>query len=193
MDKLRMETFSDAVLAIVMTILVLELSAPQTDDLTGLFQMKEQFLAYGISFFILATYWINHHYLLDLAEKINQQVLWANILGLFSISLFPFVTAWFGKSDFNSLIPAMLYGIVFLTTNAAHAFLKYSLIKCNGKSSIIYNRLSRDRRILISFVIGIISIFLAFISPILTPMTCFLITAMFLIPTKNIENFFKFK
>ncbi|WP_321422116.1 TMEM175 family protein [uncultured Methanobacterium sp.] len=191
MDKLRMETFSDAVLAILLTILVLELSIPQTADLNGLFQMKEQFLAYGISFFILATYWINHHHLLDLADKINEQVIWANILGLFSISLFPFVTAWFGKSDFNSLVPAMLYGIVFLTTNAAYAFLQYSLIKCNGESSKIYKTLSGDRRILITFAISIISIFLAFISPILTPITCFLITAMFVIPTKTIENFFK--
>ena len=100
-----------------------------------------------------------------------------------------------GKGSTSAMMESILRSAGYKTGLFTSPHLVYigERIKCNGKSSIIYNRLSRDRRILISFVIGIISIFLAFISPILTPMTCFLITAMFLIPTKNIENFFKFR
>ena len=188
MDKTRLETFSDAVIAIIMTILVLELSTPQTADLNTLFQMKEQFLAYGISFFILAIYWVNHHELFQLTDKINGQILWVNMLNLFLLSLFPFVTSWLGKNEFNSMIPAMIYGLLFLTTSLASAFLQYSLIKYKRKDSKAPHKLKVDNRILISPIMSIVAIFLALISPVLTPIICFLIAFIWIIPTKTFKN-----
>ena len=187
MDKVRMEAFSDAITTIVMTILVLELSIPQTADLNALLSMKEQFLVYVLSFFVLAIYWVNHHYLIHLADRINEQVLWANILCLFAITFVPFDTAWLGR-NMDSLIPAMLYGIVYLIITVTYILLQYSLIKCNGENSKIYNTLSGDNRLLITSVLGIISILLAFILPILTPIACFLISAMWIFPTKIIRS-----
>lgn len=189
MDKVRMETFSDAVIAIIMTILVLELTIPQTADLNGLLQLKEQFLAYGLSFFILAVYWVNHHHLLHLVDRgINTQILWANFLSLFPITFVPYVTAWLGRTNFDSLVPAMLYGFIFLIITITVAILKHLIIKSNGKGSKIHYTLSGDHRSLISIIVHTIAILLAFISPILTPITIFLMSTVWIIPSKTIKS-----
>jgi len=188
-EKARMEIFSDGVIAILMTILVLELVPPQTTDLNALLQLRGQFIAYGISYFVLAIYWVNHHHLLQIADRINGQVLWANILSLFSISFIPFVTGWLGK-NFTNLLPTLLYGVVFLTTTVTFAILQYSLIKCNGEDSNIAKALSY-RKPLISMSLGIIAVLFAFILPILTPIAVVVNLTMWSIPARTIEYILK--
>lgn len=189
MEKARMEIFSDAVIAILMTILVLELVPPQATDLNALLQLGGQFVAYGISYFVLAIYWVNHHNLLQIADRINGRVLWANILSLFSISLIPFATAWLGK-NFTNLLPTLLYGIIFLTTTVTYTILQYSLIKCNGEDSNIAKALSYKKP-LISMSLGIIAVLFAFILPLLTPIAVVVNLAVWSIPSRAIEYILK--
>jgi uncharacterized membrane protein len=121
------------------------------------------------------------------AERINGRVLWANVLSLFCITLFPFATGWFGK-NVNSLVPAMLYGTIFWATTVTFGLLQYSLVQCNGEGSRIYKALAGDRKPLISGGLGFVFIFLAFVIPILTPIADLVISAMWFIPPKSIER-----
>lgn len=187
MEKSRLESFTDAIIAIIMTILVLELKVPHSASFTALWDMKEQILVYALSFFLLAIYWVNHHHLMHMATKVNGKILWISIIMLFWMSLIPFVTAWVGAYT-DSLAPSVTYGVIFLLTNISYGFLSNELIKENGKKSKVYNVYNKNTKMPLTIVLSIFVNFLAFISPILVLLGCLVISIMWVIPSKKAEK-----
>lgn len=186
-EKSRLESFTDAIIAIIMTILVLELKVPHSAEFSALWDMKEQILVYALSFFLLAIYWVNHHHLMNMATKVNGKILWISIIMLFWMTLIPFVTAWVGAYT-DSLVPSVTYGVIFLLTNISYGFLSNELIKENGKNSKVYNVYNKNTKMSLTIVLSILVNFLAFISPILVLLGCLIISIMWVIPSKKAEQ-----
>src|SRR3954464_12770338 len=136
MSKGRMEAFSDGVIAILITIMVLELHAPHGSDVSDLKPLASVFLTYVLSFVILGIYWNNHHHLLQAARAVNGRVLWANLHLLFWLSLFPFGTAWMGDTNFDRLPPAA-YGVVLLAAAIAYYLLQQAILAVDGPDSAL--------------------------------------------------------
>lgn len=170
-----------------MTILVLELKIPSNNEISALWAMKEHFLVYALSFFLLAIYWVNHHHLMNMVTKVNGRILWTNIIMLFWMSLIPFVTAWVGTYT-TSLVPSLSYGIIFLLTNISYWWLNNELIKGNGKNSKVYNVYNKNTKMTLTVVLSIFVNLLAFISPILVLLGCLGISIMWIIPSKKAEQ-----
>lgn len=187
MNKGRLEAFSDGVLAIIITIMVLELKVPHGSDLSALRPLVPIFLSYVLSFIYLGIYWNNHHHLLQIARHIDGRVLWANLHLLFWLSLIPFVTGWMGENGFAAL-PVALYGAVLLLAAIAYFILARALIACQGKNSTLAKALGRDWKGKLSVLIYAIAIPLCRINPWLA---CFLyisVAIMWLIPDRRIEK-----
>src|SRR6266550_4022326 len=143
MTKNRMEAFSDGVIAIIITIMVLELKAPHGTDLTALTPLVPIFLSYVLSFVMLGIYWNNHHHLLHAVSHVDGRILWANLHLLFWLSLVPFVTAWMGENHFAS-VPVAVYGVVLLAASIAYYILTRALIALHGKGSTLATAVGRD-------------------------------------------------
>lgn len=190
MDKGRLEAFSDGVLAIIITIMVLELKVPHGDELSALRPLVPIFLSYVLSFIYLGIYWNNHHHLLQATRQIDGRVLWANLHLLFWLSLIPFVTGWMGENEFAAL-PVALYGGVLLLAAIAYFILARALVACHGKQSTLAKALGRDWKGKLSVLIYAIAILLCNINPWLA---CFLyisVAVMWLIPDRRIEKTLK--
>jgi uncharacterized membrane protein len=161
MSKGRMEAFSDGVLAIIITIMVLEMRPPHDARLTALSPMIPKFLSYLLSFAFLGIYWNNHHHLLQAIKEVDGRVLWANMHLLFWLSLVPFSTAWMGENNFASW-PVALYGIILLFAAIAYFILAHSLIWLHGRDSAIATALGRDFKDKVSIVLYLAAIPIAF-------------------------------
>ncbi len=183
----RLEAFSDGVIAILITIMVLELKVPHAADLEALRSLIPVFLSYILSFVYLGIYWNNHHHLFQVAQQVNGRVLWANLHLLFWLSLIPFVTAWTGENHFAPL-PVALYGIVLLFCGIAYFILTRALISHHGRDSILAIALGRDTKGKISIVIYALAALLAFIHPGLAFMMYVLVAILWLIPDRRIEK-----
>lgn len=192
MKKERLEAFSDAVVAIIMTILVLGIKIPDGYTLSSLWELKEFFITYILSFFLLGVTWHNHHHMLQIADRINGKVLWMNTLLLFSMSLLPFVTSWVGM-HFDKSVPQIFYGIIFLMFNCSYALVTNSILEANGKTSCVYLALYGDRKIVASIVINIIAILLGFIYPPLVIIGCFIVTLIWFVPNRRVEKMYENK
>lgn len=187
MSRSRMEAFSDAVIAIVMTIMVLELVPPhgaEPVDLAGLWPI---FIAYVLSFAHLGIYWNNHHHLLQAAKTVSGRVLWMNLHLLFWLSLVPFGTAWIGETQFASF-PMALYAFVLLMAAFAYGFLVTALRGARGQSDTLATALGRDIKGRISPLIYLVAIPVAFIAPYVSFALCVVVAAMWLIPDPRIER-----
>lgn len=191
MSKSRVEAFTDAVIAIVMTILVLELHQPETDTLVGLGAIWHKLFIYIVSFVILAIYWNNHHHMFQLVQKIDGRVLWANNVFIFTLTLFPFATAWVG--DFiDSLVPQLTYGIVVLLANIAYLILTRELIHANGKESTLNELFQRYSKSYLSIFLNIIGLILGvLIHPYLVLIINIGILIMWIVPDQRIEKQYK--
>src|SRR5215212_6792991 len=143
MNKTRLEAFSDGVLAIIITIMVLELKIPHGADLAALKPLLPIFLSYVLSFIYLGIYWNNHHHLLQATKQINGKILWANLHLLFWLSLVPFATGWMGENHFASL-PTALYGVVLLGAAIAYYVLEQAIIRAQGPDSLLKRAVGRD-------------------------------------------------
>ena len=187
MGKGRLEAFSDGVIAIIITIMVLELKVPQGDDLNSLKPVFPVFLSYILSFINIGIYWNNHHHMMHIVQHVNGKVLWANAHLLFWLSLIPFTTAWMGENHFTTW-PVALYGIVLLMAGAAYYILAQSLIRLHGKNSTIAKAIGKDRKGIISEVFYFVGIVLSFINPWIGLSLYFVVTAMWLIPDRRIEK-----
>lgn len=187
MDKGRLEAFSDGVLAIVITIMVLELKVPQTSELASLQSVLPTFLSYVLSYLYLGIYWNNHHHLLQAARRVNGRILWANLHLLFWLSLIPFVTGWMGENHFASM-PVALYGIVLLASAIAYFILSRTLIAHKDNQSVLLKALDKDLKGKISMVFYIAAILLAFAASWISCALYVLAAAMWLIPDRRIEN-----
>ena len=187
MSKNRMEAFSDGVLAIIITIMVLELKVPHGTNLESLIPIIPVLLSYILSFVFLAIYWNNHHHLCQAIEKVNGAILWANIHLLFWLSLIPFVTGWMGENHFAPL-PVALYGVVLLFDAIAYFILTLTLKAHHDENSKLVQALGSDFKGKISVVIYLIAIPLAFVQSILAASLYIVVALMWLIPDKRFER-----
>ncbi len=187
MSKGRMEAFSDGVIAIIITIMVLELRAPHGADVSVLRPLLPVFLCYVLSFVFLGIYWNNHHHLLHAIAHVDGRVLWANMHLLFWLSLIPFVTAWMGENRFAAW-PVALYGVVMLWAAVAYFILTRALIALHGRDSVLATALGRDRKGKISMVSYLVAIPTAFVNPWISCALYVLVAVMWLIPDRRIEK-----
>lgn len=187
MGKGRLEAFSDGVLAIIITIMVLELKVPHGADWESLRPLIPVFLSYVLSFIYLGIYWNNHHHLFQAVHRVNGSILWANLHLLFWLSLIPFVTAWSGENHFAAL-PVALYGVVLLLAAIAYYILSRVLIAHHGQDSPIAVAIGRDFKGKISLVIYAVAILLSFVNAWLASLLYVLVAIMWLIPDRRIER-----
>lgn len=187
MTTSRLEAFSDAVIAIIMTIMVLELTVPHEPTLKALRGLWPVFLAYVLSFVNLGIYWNNHHHMLAVTERINGRILWANLHLLFWLSLFPFATAWMGETEFAEL-PTAGYGIVSFLAACAYYTLQRSIIASQGTMSTLANALGKDTKGKTSPLIYLLGILMAPLLPAIS-LACYIVVAlMWLVPDRRIET-----
>ncbi len=187
MTTSRMEAFSDGVIAIIITIMVLELRPPHDTSLKSLAPLLPILLSYVMSFIYVGIYWNNHHHLLHAAEHVNGRVLWSNLLLLFSLSLIPFTTAWMGENHFAKW-PVILYGFLLLCSGLSYTVLVRALLKLHGPKSLLANALGTEFKEYISLVIYLIAIGLAFIHPLIACAGYVLVAIIWLIPDRRIER-----
>jgi uncharacterized membrane protein len=186
MPTSRVEAFSDAVIAIIITIMVLALEIPHDTDLETLRPLVPVFLTYVLSFVNLGIYWNNHHHLLHVTERINGKVLWANLHLLFWLSLFPFATGWMGVNDFAEL-PTATYGLVLLLAAIAYYLLQSAIVAQQGRESPLAAALGRDLKGKISPVLYVLAIPLAFVSPWIAVGLYVFVSLMWLVPDRRLE------
>jgi uncharacterized membrane protein len=182
----RLEAFSDGVLAIVITIMVLELRAPHGADWQSLQPLLPQFLSYVLSFIYLAIYWNNHHHMLKLAGTVNGAILWANMHLLFWLSLVPFSTGWMGENQFAKL-PVAIYGVTLLMPALAWKLLQTAIIKHQGKNSPLGEALGSDAKGWLSLALYLTGIGVALIAPAVSMLFYALVALMWLTPDRRFE------
>ncbi|MBG6058749.1 putative membrane protein [Cryobacterium sp. MP_M5] len=188
MDKGRLEAFSDGVLAIVITIMVLELRVPEEPSWAGLAGVLPTFLSYLLSFVYVGIYWNNHHHLFQLAGRVNGTILWANLHLLFWLSLFPFTTRWTDESGF-ALVPVLVYGGNLLLAAVAFYVLQATLVRQQGRDGALARALGRDWKGKSSPVIYLAGLVLALLHP-LAGMAAYLVVALlWLVPDRRAERF----
>jgi uncharacterized membrane protein len=187
MSKGRMEAFSDGVIAILITIMVLELKVPQSAGWDALQPLVPVLLSYLLSFIFLGIYWSNHHHLLQAARQVNGGVLWANLHLLFWLSLIPFVTGWMGENAF-AVEPVALYGIILFLAAVAYYILSRVLLKVHGGQSLLAEALGSDLKGKISIVIYLSAIGCAFLATWLALTLYVLVAVLWLIPDRRIEK-----
>ena len=187
MPKTRLEAFSDTVLAIIITIMVLELRVPHGEDLSVLQPLLPVFFTYVLSFVYLGIYWNNHHHMLHAVKRVTGGVLWANLHLLFWLSLFPFVTGWMGENHFARL-PTALYGVVLLMAAIAYTILTVTIIHEEGPDSLLARAVGRDRKGKLSIVAYVVAITLSFVNHWFAAAIYILVALVWLVPDRRIER-----
>jgi TMEM175 potassium channel family protein len=187
MKKGRLEAFSDGVLAIIITIMVLEIKVPHGQEFSDLIPLLPIFLSYILSFIYLGIYWNNHHHLMQTVSRVTGGILWANLHLLFWLSLVPFVTGWIGENSFGSK-PMALYGFVLLMAALAWHILQYQILKNHGKKSILAIAIGKDLKGKTSPFLYAIGIATSWISPWIAGSFYILVALIWLIPDKRIEK-----
>ena len=187
MGKGRLEAFSDAVIAIIITIMVLELKVPHGDSAEQLWPLLPVFLSYILSFVYVGIYWNNHHHMLHAGTTVTGAVLWANLHLLFWLSLFPFATGWMGENHFTAL-PTALYGVVLLMAAIAYYLLEQAIIAAQGPDSLLKKAIGRDWKGKLSPVLYIAAILLAWRSAPVARAIFVVAALIWLIPDRRIEN-----
>ncbi len=187
MSKGRMEAFSDGVLAIIITIMVLDLAMPRGKTPGSLVPLIPVFLSYILSFINLGIYWNNHHHMLQAVSHVNERVLWANLHLLFWLSLFPFGTAWMGENSF-AVWPVVAYGVILLFAAIAYFILAKTLVTLHGKDSVIAVALGHDFKGKISIVIYLAAIASSLLSRWITCALYVAVAVMWLVPDRRIEK-----
>lgn len=187
MNKGRLEAFSDGVLAVIITIMVLEMKPPPGPSLDVLKPVIPVLLTYVLSFVYIGIYWNNHHHLLHAAQRVNGSTLWANLHLLFWLSLVPFTTAWMGENHFDSW-PVAVYGIVLLLAGVAYFILTRTLINLHGEGSTLAMSIGRDRKGKMSIAIYAAAIPLAFAKPWIAGVCYVIVAVIWLLPDPRIEK-----
>ena len=187
MSRNRMEAFSDGVIAIIITIMVLELRVPIGASLPALRPVTPVFLSYILSFVLLGIYWTNHHHLLQVVERVSGGVLWANLHLLFWLSLVPFATAWMGENHFAA-VPVAVYGVVLVFAAIAYFILTRTLLRIHTPDSTLTIAIGRDFKGKISIVIYLVAISLTFVRSWLGAALYVLVEIIWLVPDRRIEK-----
>ena len=194
MEKGRLEAFTDGVIAVVITIMVLELKPPHEATFAALLANWPVFVSYVLSFVYVGIYWNNHHHLMHFVERVNGKVMWANLHMLFWVSLFPFTTAWLNEThgaqgEFPAPLPTLVYGAVLLMTALAWIPLVRSLIACNGGAEgELACALSNTWKEIISPVIYLVAIAFAFFAPIISCVLYAVVSIIWIVPDRRIER-----
>lgn len=183
----RMEAFSDGVIAVIITIMVLEMKSPHGANLAALWPLVPVFLSYVLSFVYVGIYWNNHHHLLHAAQHVEGGVLWANLHLLFWLSLIPFATAWMGENEFAAW-PVAVYGGVLLLAAIAYFVLTKMLVVHHGRGSKLASSIGNDRKGRVSVVVYAAAIPLAFVQPWISCACYALVAVMWLVPDPRIER-----
>jgi len=189
MNKGRLEAFSDGVLAIIITIMILEIKAPEGHEFSDLKPLIPKFLSYVLSFIYVGIYWNNHHYLLHGLSKVNGKVLWSNLHFLFWLSLIPVSTAWMGEHNFEKAAMS-LYGTILLLSAISYVILQYTIMCSEGNDSALRRVLKKDFKGKISLVLYVIGIVAAFYNQWISGAAYFIVAMLWLIPDKRIERVF---
>ena len=190
MEKDRLLAFTDGVVAIIITIMVLELKAPAGDDLASLLPTLPTFLSYVLSFIYVGIYWNNHHHYFQLVSRVDGTVLWANLHLLFWMSLIPFATAWIGEHHSSAVLTAV-YGVSLLMPALAWYVMRLAVIRTEGEDSTFARMVGGDLKGRISPVLYLAGVALAFVSPFIADAVYFLVAMMWLIPEKRAEQAMK--
>jgi uncharacterized membrane protein len=187
MGRQRLEAFSDAVIAIILTIMVLELKVPHGTDFAALRPLGPVFLSYVLSFIYLGIYWNNHHHLLHAIQHVTGRTLWANLHLLFWLSLVPFVTAWMGENHYAAM-PVALYGGILFAAAIAYTILVRALLASHGRDSAIARAIGRDSKGWISVAIYAAAIAVSFAAPRIAFLMYWVVAVIWLIPDRRIER-----
>jgi uncharacterized membrane protein len=187
MGKGRLEAFSDGVLAIIITIMVLEMKVPHDDSMAELMKIAPVFMSYVLSFIYIGIYWNNHHHLMHATQKISGAAMWANNHLLFWLSLMPFASGWMGENHFTKW-PVIVYGVVLIMNSIAYYILVRSLLKANGKDSTLAKALGSDVKGKISTLIYAIGIGTAFFNSWISLGLYAVVAIIWLIPDRRIEK-----
>ena len=187
MSKGRLEAFSDGVIAILITILVLALVPPKGTDLDALRELLPVFLAYALSFVFLAIYWNNHHHLFQAARAVDGRVLWANMHLLFWLSLLPFVTGWMGESGFPP-VPVATYGIVCFVAGGSYYWLERTLVRLEPEEGPLHSAIGADWKGRVSLVVYAVGVVGALLAPPIALACYVLVAAMWFVPDARIER-----
>ena len=187
MSKGRLEAFSDGVLAVIITIMVLDLRPPEAGSLAALRPLLPKFLSYILSFIFIGIYWSNHHHLFQVVERVSGGVLWANLHLLFWLSLIPFATAWMGENHFTA-VPVAVYGVVLVFAAIAYFILTRTLLRIHTPDSTLAIALGRDFKGKVSILIYLAAISLAFMRSWLAAALYVLVEIIWLVPDRRIEK-----
>lgn len=187
MNTTRLEAFSDAVIAIIMTIMVLELKIPHGDDFSVLLPQWPVFLTYTLSFVYLGIYWNNHHHMLQATRQVSGGVLWANLHLLFWLSLIPFATGWMGENHFATL-PTAVYGAALLMCSIAYLILQTCIVRLSGENEMLAQAVGNDVKGKLSFALYAAAVGLAFVSPWISLAIYFIVAVMWFVPDRRIEK-----
>ena len=187
MNKGRLEAFSDGVIAVIITIMVLELRAPHGEDVAALAPLVPVFLSYVLSFVYVGIYWNNHHHMLHATAKVTGSILWANLHLLFWLSLFPFTTAWMSENHFASA-PSALYGFVLLMAAVAYWLLQQCIISVQGRESLLHRAIGGDWKGKLSPALYLVAIPLAFVSHWIAQSIYAVVALIWLVPDRRIER-----
>lgn len=186
MSKGRLEAFSDGVIAVIITIMVLDLKAPQAGTLSALLPLLPRFLSYMLSFIFLGIYWTNHHHLWQAAKGVNGRVLWANMHLLFWLSLIPFATSWMGEHF--STIPVALYGLVLWMSALAYYIMVLTLLAHHDKDSLLASAIGNKKKEMLSLYIYTAAIPLAFVAAWISALLYIVVAILWLVPDRRIET-----
>jgi TMEM175 potassium channel family protein len=187
MGKNRLEAFSDGVIAIIITIMVLELKIPRGESIDALIPLIPVFLSYVLSFVYVGIYWNNHHHMLQASHQVTASMLWANLHLLFWLSLFPFVTGWMGKNHY-AVVPSAIYGVVLLMAAVAYWILQQMIVMSQGRDSLLRKAIGRDWKGKLSPLIYLVAIPAAFWSQWISQGLYVLVALIWLVPDRRIEK-----
>ena len=190
MNKGRIEAFSDGVIAIIITIMVLEMKVPHGKNLEALFPLAPVFLNYVLSFVYVGIYWNNHHHMFHAADRVTGAILWANLHLLFWLSLFPFATGWMGENEF-ACAPTALYGLVLLMAAIAYWVLQQAIIASQGRDSVLKKAVGNDWKGKLSPILYVSAIIISRWSPSVAQAIYVLVASIWLIPDRRIERALK--
>jgi TMEM175 potassium channel family protein len=183
----RLEAFSDGVIAILITIMVLELRTPEGHDWAALWSLEHRFFPYMLSFVMLGIYWNNHHHMIHMTDRVTGTILWANLHLLFWLSLVPFGTAWVGESALAP-VPAAVYSVILMLAGTAYWILKTAIIRAQGPHSRLHAALGSDAKGIVSVMMYAVAIALAFVSPPLSAVIWVAVALVWLVPDRRIER-----
>jgi len=191
MNKTRLEAFSDGVLAIIITIMVLELKVPHEPNWHALMELSNVFLSYLMSFVFVGIYWGNHHHLMHTVHHVNSKIIWANMGLLFSLSLIPFTTAWMGENHFDKM-PLATYSANLIFCAITYTILQKTIMAHYTHSTKLIEALKKqEKKGLLSLILYIISLVSAFFYPVIAALAIVAVAVLWIIPDKNIENAMK--